>query len=500
MPGNSADFPADEKFITTLPTALCLFTHETNYHSSLSPFGIKLTDRITGKPLHVDISIEPYKNGIITNFNKFIIGPSGSGKSFFTNHLVRQYYEQGTHIVLVDVGHSYVGMCQMINQQTHGRDGIYYDYKDDNPISFNPFYTDDNVFDIEKVESIKTLIIALFKKSDEPVSNVESTIINNTLSSFISVMTAVAKGEDIPYNITHAGLTTDGFVIEPSFNAYFDFLFYKKNATDNNELDNLQKLICNFAGKPRTTEGYLNAYNDLSFSYGDFRVTLTPFYRKGKYDYLLNAEKNIDLLNKRFVVFELDNIQDNPVIFPVVTIIIMEMFINKMRRLGATRKMIVIEEAWKAIAKEGMAEYIKYLFKTVRKFNGEAVVVTQELDDIMSSDIVKDTVVNNSDCKILLDQSKYMNRFDEVQKLLGLNDKQVAQVMSINKNINQYRSKYKEVWIGLGSDISNVYAVEVSKAEYYAYTSDKTEKVQLLEKAKKLGSMVAAILDLSNET
>ena len=98
----------------------------------------------------------------------------------------------------------------------------------------------------------------------------------------------------------------------------------------------------------------------------------------------------------------------------------------------------------KAIAREGMADYIKFLYKTVRKYFGEAVVVTQELDDIVSSPIIKDTIVNNADCKILLDQRKYINKFDSVQSLLGLTDKEKGQILSINQ-ANDPARKYKEV-------------------------------------------------------
>ena len=206
-----------------------------------------------------------------------------------------------------------------------------------------------------------------------------------------------------------------------------------------------------------------------------FLNVLEPYYKGGEYDYLLNSDKQLDLLNKRFIVFELDNIKDNKVLFPIVTIIIMETFINKMRKLKGVRKMILLEEAWKAISKEGMAEYLKYLFKTVRKFFGEAVVVTQEVEDIISSPIVKGTIINNSDCKILLDQRKYMNKFDEIQSLLGLTDKERA---------------YKEVWIGLGGTQSAVYATEVSLEEYYTYTTEETEKLELMRLTERLGGNI----------
>jgi conjugation system TraG family ATPase len=235
------------------------------------------------------------------------------------------------------------------------------------------------------------------------------------------------------------------------------------------------------------------------FDIDNFLTTLRQYYHGGRFDFLLNSKENIDLLNKRFVVFEVDSIKENKELFPIVTIIIMEAFINKMRRLKGIRKMIIVEEAWKALSTANMAEYMKYLFKTVRKYFGEAVVVTQEVDDIISSPIVKETIINNSDCKILLDQRKYMNRFDQIQELLGLTDKEKSQILSINMANNPTRL-YKEVWIGLGGTQSAVYATEVSREEYFCYTTEETEKIRVLELAEKLGGdMEAAIKRIANE-
>ncbi|MBF0651560.1 TraG family conjugative transposon ATPase [Dysgonomonas sp. GY75] len=190
----------------------------------------------------------------------------------------------------------------------------------------------------------------------------------------------------------------------------------------------------------------------------------------------------------------------NRELFPVVTIIIMEAFISKMRKLKGIRKQFICEEAWKALSSPNMADYLKYLYKTVRKFFGEAIVVTQEVDDIISSPIVKDAIINNSDCKILLDQRKYMNKFDSIQALLGLTEKEKAQILSINMSNNPGRI-YKEVWIGLGGAQSAVYATEVSKSEYLAYTTEETEKLEVMQLAEKLdGDIELAIKQLAERT
>ena len=263
--------------------------------------------------------------------------------------------------------------------------------------------------------------------------------------------------------------------IEPSFNTFYEYV-----QGDYREVLRKKK------------------YREKDFDVDGFLNVLEPFYRGGEYDFLLNSDKRIDLLGKRFIVFEIDSIRDHRVLFPVVTIILMEVFINKMRRLHGVRKLIVIEEAWKAIAKEGMAEYVKYLYKTVRKYFGEAIVVTQEVDDIISSPVVKESIINNADCKILLDQRKYLNKFDAIQQLLGLSDKEKDQILSINLS-NDPSRKYKEVWIGLGGVQSAVYATEVSMSEYLCYTTEESEKVEVLRRAEKVGSMARAIRELARE-
>ena len=298
IPGNAADFPAEESFYTFIEQAVCFFSQETNYRNSPSPFGIKMVDRLTGKPLHLDISDLPMKKGIITNRNKFVLGPSGSGKSFFMNHLVRQYYEQGTHVVLVDTGNSYQGLCEMINKKTKGDDGIYFTYTEEKPISFNPFYTDDFVYDVEKKDSIKTLLLTLWKSEDDKITKTESGELGSAVTAYIDRIKADRS-------------------ITPNFNTFYEFM----RDDYRHELESRAIKV----GKD-------------DFNIDNFLTTLRQYYSGGRYDFLLNSDKNIDLLNKRFIVFEIDAIKENRELFPVVTIIIMEAFINKMRRLKGIRK------------------------------------------------------------------------------------------------------------------------------------------------------------------
>jgi conjugation system TraG family ATPase len=332
--------------------------------------------------------------------------------------------------------------------------GYYFTYSETKPIKFNPFYIGegDNL-DTEKKESIKTLLLALWKKDNETYNRSEYVALSNALQLYFE---KVEKDKEL----------------FPCFDTFYEFL--KDEFVGILKGDNVK---------------------DKDFDVSNFLYVLRPYYKGGEFDYLLNAKENLDLLQQRFIVFELDNIKDHPILFPVVTIIIMEVFISKMRKLKGIRKMILIEEAWKAIAKEGMAEYIKYLFKTVRKFFGEAIVVTQEVEDIISSPVVKQAIINNSDCKILLDQSKYQNKFDLIQELLGLTEKEKALVLSINK-ANDPTKKYKEVFISLGGVLSKVYRTEVSPEEYLAYTTEEKEKVKVQAAALKFESIEKGIASL----
>ncbi|NLR67908.1 TraG family conjugative transposon ATPase [Chitinophaga varians] len=438
LPGNAGAIPGNELFSTFLEQACCFLNFETNYQSSVSPFGLRLGDRVSGRPLHVDISDEFMKKGVITNRNKIVIGGSGSGKSMFMNSLIRSYQVHGAHSVILDVGGSYVGLCNLLG-------GYYFSYTEDNPIQFNPFYIgSDDTLDIEKRESLKTLLIGLWKRETETFNRSEYVAISNALQLYYSKL-------------------SDNPSIFPCFDTFYEFL----------QVDYMEVL------ENERVQG-------KDFDITNMLYVLKPYYKGGEFSFLLNARGNLDLLNQRLVVVELDNIKDHPILFPVVTLLVMEMFISKMRKVKGVRKVIVIEEAWKAIMRSGMAEFMKYLYKTVRKHFGEAITVTQELSDLISSPIVKDAIISNADCKILLDLRKFTNKFSDIQNLLGLSDKGKELVLSVNRS-NDPARRYRELFIDLGGQVMKVYRYEPSPEEYWAFTTEESEKVKVLSYASKFG-------------
>jgi len=446
-PGNIADLGyQDQMFKLVDVQASALAIYETTGKDDVSEFGMYLSDRYNGTPVYVDISDLPMKTQVTNNRNKMIIGPSGSGKSFTTNHMVNSYLDFNTHMVIVDVGHSYQRLCEQ-------RGGVYLTFTTEDPISFNPFYVSQgeitvegkgkatkNLINIEKKESLIELIFTLWKKDAGEETRDEDAIIREGINEYYDYIDE-----------------TNEFMC---FNSYYKFMVEKF-----------------FPSQSKKNKSLINATS--------FENVLKMFYKGGEYDYLLNSKKNIDLINQRLIIFELDNIKDHPILFPIVTLMIMDTYITKMRLLKNTRKVLLLEEAWKAIAKEGMAEFLRYLFKTCRKWFGEAWLVTQELDDIIGNPIVKDTVIKNCGAKILLDMREYANAFDAIQSTLSLTDKAKELVLSLNKN-NIPGSKYKEVFIGLGNE-GKVYGVNVSKEEYGTYTTEKKEKERIDDLIEKFG-------------
>ncbi|WP_162344194.1 TraG family conjugative transposon ATPase [Cyclobacterium salsum] len=433
LPCNTAELKPYDYFLTTSDAALCFFFKESMSRDEVSNFQIRLTDR-QGIPVKIDPADLPMHTNRINNRNKFVLGPSGSGKSFFMNALIEQYcmYNKSEaprwlmDVVIVDTGHSYYGLCAYYG-------GKYITYSEQNPITTNPFAISREEYNIEKKDALLTLISVLWKSAEGKISQVESDVISDTISAY--------------------------------YQSYF------KASSERSRLcfDSFYEFALVFIPEMIQKE-------NIHFNIDEFRFVLKKFYMGGEYGSLLNEEVDQSLFGESFIVFEIDSIKEHKVLFPIVTLIIMDVFIQKMRFRSKQRKALIIEEAWKAIASPLMANYILYLYKTVRKFWGEAIVVTQELGDIIGNTVVKDSIVNNSDSIILLDQAKFKDHYDEIASLLSINEHERKKIFTINQFDNtEGRGRFKEVYIRRGAS-GEVYGVEVSLHQYLTYTTEKPEK------------------------
>lgn len=595
IPGNGTELREYDLFMTTSEAALCFFFKESYPLSEESNFYLRFTDR-QGVPLKVDPSDLPMKTGRINNRNKFVLGPSGSGKSFLMNNIIEQYLTYNYDVVIVDTGDSYSGTCKY-------KGGRYIQYTEEKPITMNPFLMDKKEFNIEKIEFLTNLIFLIWQGPDAAMSSAQKSILDNVLMSYYhqyfnsgTVWYENKSSEELilylgKYNIHEEDIFEEYENDTKEQRTYYDILgiafdaesdeikeafrklaieyhpdkninnpdydsekFYKVYEAYETLHDEEKRKIYNetqliliksneIIRQPKTAEEWNESFRkaiikkikqieetletqELSFNgfyeYCDkflplylnnkkhritekefnlrtFLFVLKDFYKGGRYGTTLNNKGDESLFDESFIVFEIDNVKDNPKLFPIVTLIIMDTFIQKMRLRKDRRKALIIEEAWKAIASKLMGGYILYLYKTVRKFWGEAVVVTQELDDIIGNAVVKDSIINNSDTFILLDQTKFKDNFDRIAALLSLNKVEQNKIFTINNLNNKFgRSRFKEFYLKRGSK-GEVYGNEVSPEQYLTYTTEKPEKSAVEYYVQKYGSYDEALVKIVDD-
>ncbi|MBR4882737.1 MAG: TraG family conjugative transposon ATPase, partial [Bacteroidales bacterium] len=442
IPGNSADLPYNEYMTTSMDVAVGM-TALDGASMTIEGGSFFITDRITNVPVNIDFSNAALSSKLITNYNIFTLGPSGSGKSFITNELIMQaYYRDNAHCVIIDKGDSYYPLCQIIKEETSGEDGIYFN-GDEYPFSFNPFI-DAQSDDPNAVSFLTSLLLCIW--GEKGLSQAISSKLTDAVIQFLE---------------SNCHRSLDGF---------YSFFF-----------------------NTFLTEQWIKLRN-INFKVDEFETNLSLFTRKGMYKNLLNAANNSHLTDKRFVLFEIDNISNNDRIFPLVTLLITKVFADKMKAVPG-KKIMLIEEAWKAIMSPHMEGWIQWLWKTARKHNAQAIVVTQELDDLIASSVIKESIIANSDTKILLDQRTSKNNYDTIADYLSLGDQDRNIIFSINRN-NNPKYRYKEAYISIGS-YRYVYALETSTAAYWVYTTEPNEKQIRKEEVDRTGSYIKAITNLS---
>ncbi|MGV8135963.1 MAG: DnaJ domain-containing protein [Mangrovibacterium sp.] len=592
LPGNSVELKNYDLYLTTADAALSFFFKEALPVSEPAPkgFSICFTDR-QGVPIHIDPADYSWDIGRINSRNKFVLGPSGSGKSFFMNAMIEQYLLYNMDVVIVDTGDSYAGTSAYLN-------GKYITYKPEKPITMNPFVINQDEYNLEKKDFLTTLIGLLWKGAEGKLSQVESDVISDVVIAYYKNYFRTKRAGWIEQaSIGELEEHLKGYGVDPGLlfeqakeslitdlgntkKDHYGTLELSANATEEEikmayrrlaKIHHPDKRVPADSGEPASdmfiaiTEAYeilsdrqarnrydlarqfadlrwsdqqaewsggdtatlSKAYTELlrlkatenegrfkveslsfntfyefavfliplirdkdeiEFDFPSFRYVLKKFHKGGEFESILNEEADSSLFGERLIVFEIDNIKENKILFPIVTLIIMDIFLQKMRFRQTQRKALVIEEAWKAIASPMMAGYIVYLYKTVRKFNGEAIVVTQELDDIIGNAVVKESIISNSDTVCLLDQTKFKDNYQSVEKLLSISEVEKRKIFTVNNLSNkQNRGPFKEVYIRRGSS-GEVYGVEVSLHQYLTYTTEKPEKLAVQTYASAYGN------------
>ena len=479
FPGNCYSLNEEyDRFLTLSDAAVCLMYKERVQHSEETPLKVYYTDR-QGVPVAIDITGKEGKNKLTDNSNFFCLGPSGSGKSFHMNSVVRQLHEQGTDVVMVDTGNSYEGLCEYFG-------GKYISYTEERPITMNPFRINREEMNVEKTGFQKNLVLLIWKGTQGTVTKTEDRLIEHVITEYYD---AYFNGFE-SFTPQQREDLRKSLVIDDRNSSE------KRHESERERAARIEGIIDEIEGRRKelkVEELSFNSFYEYSvqripdiceenritgIDLSTYRYMMKDFYLGGNHEKTLNENMDSSLFDETFVVFEIDSIKDDPLLFPLVTLIIMDVFLQKMR-IKKNRKVLVIEEAWKAIASPLMAEYIKFMYKTARKFWASVGVVTQEIQDIIGSEIVKEAIINNSDVVMLLDQSKFKERFDTIKAILGLTDVDCKKIFTINRLENKEgRSFFREVFIRRGQT-SNVYGVEEPHECYMTYTTERAEKEAL---------------------
>ena len=480
FPGNCYGMSDEyDRFLTLGDAASCLMYKEKIQHSEDTPLKVYYTDR-QGVPVAIDITGKEGRNKLTDNSNFFCLGPSGSGKSFHMNSVVRQLWEQNTDVVMVDTGNSYEGLCEYVG-------GKYISYTEEKPITMNPFRINREELNVERTGFLKNLVLLIWKGSQGTVTKTEDRLIDQVITEYYDTYFNGFTGFTPPLRED----LRKSLIIDDRNRSH-----QNPDETEAQREDRLERTINQIEQRRKELKVESLSFNTFyefsvqripdicsensigGIDISTYRYMMKDFYRGGNHDKTLNENMDSSLFDETFIVFEIDAIKDDPLLFPIVTLIIMDVFLQKMR-IKKNRKVLVIEEAWKAIASPLMAEYIKYLYKTARKFWASVGVVTQEIQDIIGSEIVKEAIINNSDVVMLLDQSKFKERFDTIKSILGLTDVDCKKIFTINRLENKDgRSFFREVFIRRGST-SNVYGVEEPHECYMTYTTERAEKEAL---------------------
>lgn len=474
IPGNSSLLTSQKDSLMSLLTDLecaSFINYEQNFSDDYTGIkGVKLCDRLYGIPRVVDIFDIPLQTARIKNQNVIVLSGSGGGKSYTCNLITLSLYRQGAHIFAIDASFSY-------RLQTAMHNGVYLSFDDENKITFNPFYA-------EWLKHPKAhMIFSLTQNtSDKDVAKFLD-YLEDKINTLLGVMTVMTKNE---------GENTERF--EESINRKLLHNYFKDRCI-NEKVDQMKfDDFFEFATENLPIILSENKLTNEDFNYNKFLMMLEIFKSGSSLGYLLNSMdekiKNID--QQRFVVIDVSRIRGNKILFSIISILAMDLYNQKIAKLSfGIKKTLLIDEAWQSISSPEMATFMKGQVKVIRKYGGNTMFISQELDDFISSDIIKDSIINNSAIKIFADMGEFKQKFEPIKKALAISDNNEMKIKSLNQN-NRKNAFYKEICICWES-IGQVYAVETPLELKAIFETNATEVAKILPMYNEYGIELTAI-------
>lgn len=490
IPGAGSELPFDCLMKTEAQSAFCLYAWET-YTGGDDRGNFRVCDKIRMIPLSLAMNREAFGK-FVTDYNMMVVGSVGSGKSFFMNSYLRNCYDNGYEVFLIDKGGSYEGLTQVINEESGGKEGFYYSWDENHKISFNPFgdlsaWVDgQGTLDVQNLDVVYVMCFLQTLWSPRGGwSSEDSPILLSFLRDF-----------------SRKYCCKEGVI----FQDFIDFMvedvmprILQRDFTPEEDPDKRRGYYVNRIQK---TE------RDIDIK--KFCTALEPYGERGSYGILLNDRNPRDMFSSAWTVCEISKLADDSsdsgkMFYALCVLSMMNAFMRKMRQSTSKFKFLVLEEAWMVVANPTMAPFIKMCWKEGRKYNVSNVVVTQQVSDLVGtagvadsvSVVIKDVILANTGTRVLLDQKAAMASFPQLAELLKLSPSEQALALSVGKSLDP-RYFYREAFISRGR-YSSVYAVEVSEEEALVFESNKESKAPLLRRALDLGSMMKAVAEFAEK-
>ncbi|GFZ81680.1 conjugal transfer protein TraG [Aquaticitalea lipolytica] len=437
----SSNFSNNDLYVTDLKHALCLFINNTNYKSDAT--GIIFNDREHNIPVLKDVWDERKKRIKARNFA--IFAPTGEGKSFLANNILRQYFENGVRLVIIDLGGSYTKFAKLYPEKY-----TVLRYESGKNLGINPFYiSDQNDLTPERLEDLSVFLFELFA-SDLKVTKAQSVSVKKILSH------------------------------------YYD------SVSENHSLDGFYHFI---------ERHHKDILNDLKIHPDYFNVTsflhvMSEYVGDGLYSFLfeVSEDQTYKIEDKRLIVFELDEVKDNKEILSVMLKLIKSSIQRTIWRNRAEKGIILFDEFAKQLKFENVLESVEFYYQAIRKQNGAIGIILQSINQLPNNS-TSASILENTQVIYSLNNEK---GYEELVKRLNLSSHDLNQLKSIKNNLSGPR-KYTEMFIKIGKE-SNIFRLEVPKEVYAAYLTDGTENEVIMAIYNRTNNMEQAIKEFTSKS
>ena len=437
----SSNFSNNDLYVTDLKHALCLFINNTNYKSD--PTGIIFNDREHNIPVLKDVWDERKKRIKARNFA--IFAPTGEGKSFLANNILRQYFESGVRLVIIDLGGSYTKFAKLYPEKY-----TVLRYESGKNLGINPFYISNaNDLTPERLEDLSVFLFELFA-SDLKVTKAQSVSVKKILRHY--------------YDSTSENHSLDGF-----------YSFIERNQKD---------LLSTLKIHP-------DYFNVTSFLH-----VMSEYVGDGLYSFLfeVSEDQTYKIEDKRLIVFELDEVKDNKEILSVMLKLIKSAIQRTIWKNRAEKGIILFDEFAKQLKFDNVLESVEFYYQAIRKQNGAIGIILQSINQLPNNS-TSASILENTQVIYSLNNEK---GYDELVKRLNLSSHDLNQLKSIKNNLTGPR-KYTEMFIKIGRE-SNIFRLEVPKEVYAAYLTDGKENEEIMKLYNEHRDMQKAIIQFTSKT